>query len=61
MNSLNKQEQYEKDIEEQVETDENEEQAQDNTAQQKETIHKPRKSFMEKFVDKLKDFLDNAE
>ncbi len=24
-------------------------------------LHKPRKSFMEKFVDKLKDFLDNAE
>ncbi|MBS3739082.1 cell division protein FtsA [Mesohalobacter halotolerans] len=61
MNSLNKQEQHEKDIEEQVETDENEEQPQENTAQQKETIHKPRKSFMEKFVDKLKDFLDNAE
>lgn len=63
MNSLNKQEQYENDNTEQAEIDENdnEEQPQDNEEQQKDTIHKPRKSFMEKFVDKLKDFLDNAE
>lgn len=29
--------------------------------QSKKELHKPTKSFMEKFVDKLKDFLDNAE
>ncbi|MGX1023172.1 cell division protein FtsA [Flavobacterium sp. CS20] len=65
MNSLNKQEQIEKDkseeTQENTEPQSKDEQTEENTEQQKETIHKPRKSFMEKFVDKLKDFLDNAE
>ncbi|RRO14996.1 cell division protein FtsA [Flavobacteriaceae bacterium 14752] len=65
MNSLNKQEQIEKDkaeeTQENTEHQNENEQTEENIEQQKETIHKPRKSFMEKFVDKLKDFLDNAE
>ncbi len=65
MNSLNKQEQIEKDEaeenQENAESQTENEQTEENTEQQKDTIHKPRKSFMEKFVDKLKDFLDNAE
>jgi len=63
MNSLKNQEQTEKDNIENENIQENEEENgqnnDDNIEQNK--IHKPRKSFMEKFVDKLKDFLDNAE
>ena len=64
MNSLEKQAQREKEINEEV-TEENEievKKAEELKEDKKETeIHKPRKSFMEKFVDKLKDFLDDAE
>jgi cell division protein FtsA len=66
MNSLDKQAQREIDeLEEQhtenEETSENKEHEEGQPQQEKKDIHKPRKSFMEKFVDKLKDFLDNAE
>jgi cell division protein FtsA len=68
MNSLEKQAQKEKeDIEEQPVENAEEQEIETEQKEQKEEpireteIHKPRKSFMEKFVDKLKDFLDNAE
>lgn len=66
MNSLQKQAQKEKDLIEdtksETEPQENiEPKEADKNNVEKENIHKPRKSFMEKFVDKLKDFLDNAE
>ncbi len=64
MNSLEKQAQREKEANEEVPEDNEIEvkKAEELKEDKKETeIHKPRKSFMEKFVDKLKDFLDDAE
>ncbi len=76
MNSLNKQEQKDNDEKQEQELNEIEEtenkteneiekESEDTvnqeTTSEKTKLHKPRKSFMEKFVDKLKDFLDNAE
>lgn len=65
MNSLEKQAQKEKEHLEEQPTEpviENKTETTQKEEPKKETeIHKPRKSFMEKFVDKLKDFLDNAE
>jgi cell division protein FtsA len=66
MNSLEKQQHEEEketdNIEEEPKEEEKDIEAnKEDVPQSKKEIHKPTKSFMEKFVDKLKDFLDNAE
>ena len=66
MNSLEKQEQkkaeQEEDIEpEEVQNEDKNQDEKDTSSDGEPKLHKPTKSFMEKFVDKLKDFLDNAE
>jgi cell division protein FtsA len=65
MNSLEKQEHEEAkntdSTEKEPEIEQQKTEVEEEIPQSQKEIHKPTKSFMEKFVDKLKDFLDNAE
>jgi cell division protein FtsA len=65
MNSLDKQEhedaKHTGSTEKKPEIEQQKTKVEEEIPQSKKEIHKPTKSFMEKFVDKLKDFLDNAE